>query len=316
MKVLSFDVGIKNLAYCIVEWNDSNNLIIHNWNTINFVENINIDEKCIYNNCKTKAKSFMNINNTKYHFCSKHVNKKDDIINNIIDNYTEKNWIESNNLICSKCIPCDDIIISKKKYYSNNKLNIIYCNKHYKSFITKLNNDITKVNLIKNKTVKNILCDDLKYNLIKFLDENKNIMLSIADIVVIENQPTLKNPTMKAVSDTIYSWFMIRGIIDKNINNSTIEKIKFMSPSNKLKKFNPKEDTIQTYKETKKLAIENCSTILKMYNMDNWLLVLNNNIKKDDLSDCFLQGWYALNDHYKNILLEEYNNKKNENIIL
>ena len=106
--------------------------------------------------------------------------------------------------------------------------------------------------------------------------------------------------------------------MDKNINNSTIQKIKFMSPSNKLKKFNikEKEDTIQTYKETKKLAIDNCSIMLNMYNLDNWLLILNNSIKKDDLSDCFLQGWYALNDYYKNQLLDNYYNKKNENIIL
>jgi hypothetical protein len=305
MKVLSFDVGIKNLAYCIIEWDDLNNLIIHNWNTINFIENINIDEKCIYNNCNSKAKSFININNNKYCFCSKHINKKDDII----DDYDEKNWIESINLICSKCNDCDDIIISKKKYYLNNKLNIVYCNKHYRSYIKKLNNDITKIHVIKNKTIKNILCDDLKYNLIKFLDDNKNILLSIADLVVIENQPTFKNPTMKAISDTIYSWFMIRGIIDKDINNSTIKKIKFMSPSNKLKNFN-ENDTILTYKETKKLAIEICSNILKIYNMNEWLLVFNNNTKKDDLSDCFLQGWYALNDYYKNKLLEEYNIKK------
>ena len=305
MKVLSFDVGIKNLAYCIIEWDDLNNLIIHNWNTINFIENINIDEKCIYNNCNSKAKSFININNNKYCYCSKHINKKDDII----DDYDEKNWIESINLICSKCNNCDDIIISKKKYYLNNKLNIVYCNKHYRSYIKKLNNDITKIHVIKNKTIKNILCDDLKYNLIKFLDDNKNILLSIADLVVIENQPTFKNPTMKAISDTIYSWFMIRGIIDKDINNSTIKKIKFMSPSNKLKNFN-ENDTILTYKETKKLAIEICSNILKIYNMNEWLLVFNNNTKKDDLSDCFLQGWYALNDYYKNKLLEEYNIKK------
>ena len=42
MRVLSFDVGIKNLAACIVEWNDSSNLSedpksnlkIHYWTII------------------------------------------------------------------------------------------------------------------------------------------------------------------------------------------------------------------------------------------------------------------------------------------
>ena len=43
MKVLSFDVGIKNLAACVLEWSDSDdkraNLKIHHWEIINLIEN-------------------------------------------------------------------------------------------------------------------------------------------------------------------------------------------------------------------------------------------------------------------------------------
>lgn len=39
---------------------------------------------------------------------------------------------------------------------------------------------------------------------------------------------------MKGLSDTIYTWFLIRGIVDK-IDNSIITKVSFISPSNKLK---------------------------------------------------------------------------------
>jgi hypothetical protein len=42
---------------------------------------------------------------------------------------------------------------------------------------------------------------------------------------------------MKGLSDTLYTWFLIRGVKDK-LNNSTINKVSFISPSNKLKKFN------------------------------------------------------------------------------
>ena len=70
--------------------------------------------------------------------------------------------------------------------------------------------------------------NDLKLNLIKCLDARKDILLQNVDMVLIENQPTFKNPTMKSVSDTIYTWFMIRGIIDKDINNSIITDVKFI----------------------------------------------------------------------------------------
>ena len=69
---------------------------------------------------------------------------------------------------------------------------------------------------------------------------------------------------MKGLSDTIYTWFMIRGIIDKNINNSIINKIMFIAPSNKLKDFMVQDqiDNMETdrdkYKVTKKLGIDNC----------------------------------------------------------
>ena len=105
---------------------------------------------------------------------------------------------------------------------------------------------------------------------------------------------------MKAISDTLYTWFMIRGLVDKQINNSNIKEIKFISPSNKLKIF--KDDIIkenltpsQKYRQTKKLSIDKCIQILNKYKMDNWIVYFNDNNKKDDLADCFLQGYSILN---------------------
>ena len=45
------------------------------------------------------------------------------------------------------------------------------------------------------------------------LDKRKHFLE--CKMVLIENQPTLKNPKMKAISSTIYDYFLIRGIIDK-----------------------------------------------------------------------------------------------------
>ena len=57
------------------------------------------------------------------------------------------------------------------------------------------------------------------------------------DLVVIENQPSLKNPQMKSIQMILYSYFLILGKIVGNGDKSTgyIDKIEFCSASNKLK---------------------------------------------------------------------------------
>ena len=67
MKILSFDVGVKNLAYCLL---DDNNYIIEDWGILN----ISIDDVCEYcgkNNKKCeKSAKYKTIDN-KYNFCLK-----------------------------------------------------------------------------------------------------------------------------------------------------------------------------------------------------------------------------------------------------
>ena len=147
------------------------------------------------------------------------------------------------------------------------------------------------------------------------------------DIVVIENQPCLKNPQMKSIQMIMYSYFLILGkVIGNNTENSTyIDKIDFCSASNKLKiykgpeiilqekvrknkKINeeskeienkeveskeeskPKKNTMK-YSDKKKLAIEHCKYFLQNQDVD-YLDFFNNHKKKDDLADSYLQGLY------------------------
>ena len=51
----------------------------------------------------------------------------------------------------------------------------------------------------------------LKLKLIEKLDL---IQFQDFQYILIENQPTFKNPKMKAIADTLYSWFLIRKIVD------------------------------------------------------------------------------------------------------
>jgi len=125
MKLVSFDVGIKNLAVCIIEWidnpNSNNNLNIHYWDIINLVkskkESEEINYICCSNGCTTKPKSFIEFNETKYCFCTRHLTKKDELLLNIIEPYTEINWTQEKNHSCDIC--AEQKISTKKNFFIN-----------------------------------------------------------------------------------------------------------------------------------------------------------------------------------------------------
>jgi len=329
MKVLSFDVGIKNLAGCIIEYNDlepdiKSKLNIHYWDIINLVESKKEEDynpilfKCYEEKCNAKPKSYIDFDNNKYCFCTKHLTKKDIYLKNVFNNWDKSLWEQKKDCICSKCE--NDVTNTRKTYYYNPNLNITLCSKHYKILTDKVVSAQNKLYPIKSKKVKDITSNDLRTQLVKCLDQRLNSLLRIADIVLIENQPTFKNPTMKAISDTLYTWFIIRGIIDKDLNKSTIKEIKFISPSNKLKEFDTKKlddaNDNKKYAVTKKLSIENTKTILASYNLNDWINRLQSFDKKDDLCDSFLQGWYVLNNnYYKDQLYNEWQELYNQNVI-
>ena len=119
-------------------------------------------------------------------------------------------------------------------------------------------------------------------------------------MVVIENQPSFKNPRMKTISGTVYDYYMIRGMFDKAITNSPIKGVHFMAPSNKLKLANDGDtkaliklqgNDSKSYKLTKQLGIKYSSEMIEQF--PEWLIKFNSHKKKDDLADCFLQGIYA-----------------------
>ena len=105
---------------------------------------------------------------------------------------------------------------------------------------------------------------------------------------------------MKAISSTIYDFYLIRGIVDKEITESNITLVKYMCPSNKLKLANDgdtqklvklKGQEAKTYKLTKALGIKYCTELIssdeETKKIDHF-----NSYKKDDMADSFLQGIY------------------------
>lgn len=290
VKVLGFDVGIKNLAYCIVEKVDSKFIIGSEtnpykecWNIINLTEQDKL--ACANTGCTNPITQTAQIDGTKYYFCTKHKLLHKALLQT---NPLVFDQAEDTSCKCSHAASCK----TKSKYmWGGNPI----CSKH-KEMIER-NEEKTR-ELTKYKTfVKDFTIHDLKLSLLNKLDTYKDLFLKV-DVVCIENQPTFKNPTMKAISDVLYTWFMIRGLVEKESNGSTISKITFFAPSNKLKIAGKTEDINEQidqaekagskYKKTKELGITNCMEFIK-WNQD-YVDHLNTFKKKDDLCDAFLHG--------------------------
>lgn len=292
MKILSFDVGIKNLAYCVINKNEEK-FKIEDWGIIN----LNDDKKtctCINNRKKICGKtafySYMNGEKKEY-YCKKH--KDTYVTPNITVHNCDANmkccYKNKNNVICNKK--------ALHKIVNDRPL----CNAHLKMEINSAQKEIGPIKL-QSQNCNKIAMQTLATKLFKSLDEKKNFLT--VNEVLIENQPTFKNPTMKTISTFIYGYFCLRGIKEKNINNSQIEYVKFFSPSNKLKVDKVQSDKLlkkgktarEVYDITKELGEAYCKALIRD-DIDN-LTYLNKQDKKDDLCDSFLQGFYYL--YYKN----------------
>jgi hypothetical protein len=279
MKILSWDVGIKNLAYCIMEKQNNNDIPykIHNWGNINIIEQTYL--KCIGENCKRKVLVTNKLNNQFVGYCAIHKRE--------FQNF-EPEILECINPKCQFSDKC-----KKKATASINNIN--YCTTHKKNIYNKIikNQEFVKY---KPPNCKTVDIKVLKKILINLLDKKKDILLNV-NHCVIENQPSLKNPKMKSIAETLYNWFLIRGQID---NITPISNLTYMCPSNKLKVNEDntisilkksKNDT-EKYKLTKQLGIIYCKQLLINDHQNlNFLIATS---KKDDLCDAFLQGAYYL----------------------
>lgn len=342
--VLSFDVGIINLAYCIFDVitdsktdsnTESKTFEIKQWDLINLADG---RETCQFikmngETCDKIANTVVDIDNhNKYYFCSAHQNKcvlktrkisqrwwmipPDDIdrcrycnkngvmYSNIIegqfcDEHQKKIKIQYN-LICvsKKCkqevdygLYLDEPIIGDGE--SCGEMTSVFkfgwCSDHYKTgceeYIAKKSKKI-----IQNSN-KLSLCS-IGVTMYKKLD--RIVELLKVDEVLIENQPTFINPTMKSISSMLFSYFVMRGLHEKDKTKSTIKTVNYCSPSNKIKVGgddadkrvkNAKEG--KEYKVTKELGLRFCKALID----DRWLKHIETYKKKDDLADAFLQGF-------------------------
>lgn len=273
--MLSIDVGIKNLSFCLFELQTSDNIKIIKWDNINLGEKneskcIEIDKKGL---CNKPAKF---VKDDKC-YCLKH-SKKQKWIQPCAD-------LKSTYLAKQKIQSLIEIANKYKIKYEDNQCKKIHLLTQIKTFID--NNCFTPVQKI-NATKVDLVT--IGRNLQHKFDEILCDHLSSIEIIVIENQIGPLANKMKTVQGQISQYFIMKN------NNIQIEII---SASNKLKDYLPKNAVNNTsvkldYKQRKKLGVQTC---LEIMNNDSrfkeWEPFFNKYRKKDDLSDCFLQGmWF------------------------
>ena len=281
MKLLSIDIGIKNLSLCLFDIHTiettSNHRKIIKWDNIDLSEKS--ESKCIEidkNGLCDKPAKFSKDGKC---YCLKHSKKQTFLqpTTELKPSYINKQKIQTLIEIADKY---------KIKYENPPKktqlvalINEFITNKCFTA-INKTN--ATKVDLV-----------TIGRNIQHKLDEILCDHLSTIDIIIIENQIGPIANKMKTIQGMISQYFIMK--------NNHIQ-IEFISASNKLKDFLEKEKNEEKdkdkdkmdYKQRKKLGIQYCLEIISTdFRFKEWESFFNKHQKKDDLSDCFLQGmWF------------------------
>lgn len=287
MKILSFDVGIKNLAYCLFSINccNDNLLKIIKWDVINLCESTSSSSSSSLNKNKTKYTCSMCKKNA-YYYLNLNTKSENDTFEKI--NIPESIMYCKKHAIETKLVTSDSKNNKPKSKQKQPYLSLIISSKSKQQNAS----DIDMIVLGRNLKTK----FDLIFN--EYVSSENELSI---DAVVIENQIGPLAGRMKMLQGMIAQYFIMKNV----------EKIEFISATNKLKLFkniknNENEISENSYKLRKKQGQSICKSLLSFYpSLQSWNQEFDKHFKKDDLSDCFLQGYYYMysNSIYKKLFV-------------
>lgn len=290
MKILSIDVGIKNLAFCLLcnkeDYDISYNIVCNNnnipnnsyfikkWNVIDLSTSEEVVKKCCGKEKKGPCSKPAKYAKNNQCFCIKHAKKEKYVLpsSDLKTSYINKQKLQKLIDIVTKY----KILVTVEKPKKADLISLItdFAKENcYEELVKTSASDVDLITIGKN--IK------LKFDAL-FLEE-KNI-----DYVIIENQISPIANRMKTIQGQIVQYFIMSGI--------NVPHIEFISASNKLKEFETGGKT--EYKDRKKLGIIKTQEILQNNKnfsniYMNYMNYFNTHKKKDDLADSFLQGlWF------------------------
>ena len=305
MKLVSFDIGIKNMAYCVMEVGPIGSTLelssfqVVDWNVIDLIESR--DTSSAKNVCgcllKTKKKGDAQCGKkAKYHkndqyFCETHAK-------------TQTQYLipsKENTLGSLRKRKVDDItqLYRQLDLHSGfgsfpNKPEMIESIARY--YDARTFSEIRTVK--KNANDANLIHIGWA---IRRAFETREHFNDITH-VVIENQISPIATRMKTIQGMLAQYFIMQSSLENPV------EVVFVSSSNKLRLGkNTKPDTVATetppsgskYKQNKKDGVELCRQYISANPvLEKWsgVLGLSRKDKKDDLADCFLQVvWYMSN---------------------
>ena len=297
--IISFDIGIKNLAYCIFVIDPKQQTSILKWNIVNLTQTdsqlkqdsqictcMKAGKKKALDTVCGKKGAFTDSTGTSV-FCTVH-----------------------SKTCTNKIIPCKEMSMSTIKSLKLDDLKT-FCKTHSIAFAesdkkpdicAKAETAIKARTLVPIKPVKK------NANHVHLVEIGKQIRIQMneilsqitVDIVILENQISPIAGRMNTIQGMLAQYFIMRPDI------SLIPKIEFISSSGKLKDYKgekgPKEtkgpsstDEKTTYKDHKRDGIAFCRDFMtKNEGLRTHQDVFDESAKKDDLADCFLQGIYYL----------------------
>ena len=267
MHIISIDVGIKNLAYNIFQYDIKRNTCkIVDWKVCSLLDESNdtTNLMCSQVLCQKNPICYQITEHTndKLYWCKLHYKK------HVF--YPEKNIskLKKNELL-------DLYACVQKKIPIN-------CNTNLKKELVYTLKAKQAISLVKPKATKNVSLIDIGKGIVKQLS---SLDVDFSDLyVLIENQISPIATRMKSIQAMITQYFIMK----------EAKQIYFISSTQKLKIFS--ENKNLNYKQRKQASIDVVKSLLGSHHLSN---ILEQHKKKDDLADAFLQGIVWIRNTYK-----------------
>lgn len=263
-RVVSIDVGIRNLSFCFFESQSeySSNRILK-WDNIDLTERD--AQICSTTGCKKTVKYTKN----EHCWCLTHSKQQPFMVPT---KELTKTALNKTKVVGLKAL-CEKYKISCENFVRGDMVSALLKYGEDHCFESKTQVNAVHLNLV-------IIGRNIQHKLDAIFGDN----IATIGTVIIENQIGPLATKMKTVQGMLAQYFIMKN------NNIGIE---FVSSVNKLKGLQGEKEDMD-YKGRKKLGVQCCKDQLIGENV-GWLPFFNSHKKKDDLADCFLQGIWYLN---------------------